>query len=240
MSTGADVLVHEREPDDRHVPDVEDDRPGDEGLLRDPLHLARHEMIVRGRQVAAGDVAGRGVHPRGARIGGHVAPYEPVGLPGGNAGQRVLDHAAFGAGVVGDGCTHHHLALVEQVRLASRFQQAAGFFIAYRVGLQLHPCCSVSAAPRAACAGPPRSRGGVGLVPGGLVALSLQQFVQHRVGLRELPGRRRRQSEQARGRGVERLAGPELTEAAARLARPKPGTPPYPPAWPCWPGYTGT
>jgi len=33
MSTGADVLVHEREPDDRHVPDVEDDRRATEAFF---------------------------------------------------------------------------------------------------------------------------------------------------------------------------------------------------------------
>src|SRR4029450_7471391 len=98
MAAWSDILVHERQPDDRRGPHVEHDWPRDESLLRPPLHLPRHEMIVWSGQVAAGDLALRRIQSCCARIRCDISPDEPVGLARREAGERILDDASPGTG----------------------------------------------------------------------------------------------------------------------------------------------
>src|ERR1041385_8115049 len=72
------VLEEERNPRHRHVADVEDRRAGDQHGLGDPLHLPGREVIVRYRQIAAGELRRSAVQPGAVRVHREVAPDEPV------------------------------------------------------------------------------------------------------------------------------------------------------------------
>ena len=118
---GARILEDERQPQHRHVPDVEGGRPRHHHGLRDPLDLARREVIVRGRQIAAGDLALGSVQPGGTGVLGQVAPEEPVGAALLEAGQRVGHDPPPDAGVVADAAeSGEHRLPVEQRRVADR------------------------------------------------------------------------------------------------------------------------